>query len=203
MSTQQQHDDQDDLAPTHTTGYKVTELKSVEDYANLDANDESLNRWKASLGLDKAAAATGSGPKITILSLYLESKTLPSGKTLSLDPNDTAQLERYKKEPINIKEGVEYNVGISFNVNHSLITGLRYIQVVKRSGVRVDKYEQMLGSYAPAADGKPYVRPFEADESPSGMLARTGTYHVRSRVIDDDGNIYCDFEWSFKITKEW
>jgi len=54
----------------------------------------------------------------------------------------------------------------------------------------VDKLEQMLGSYAPAPDGKPYTKNFTEEESPSGMLARSGTYNVRSRVVDDDGEIY-------------
>ena len=54
----------------------------------------------------------------------------------------------------------------------------------------VDKLEQMLGSYAPSPDGTPYTKNFTEDESPSGMLARSGTYTVRSRVVDDDGEIY-------------
>ena len=48
--------------------------------------------------------------------------------------------------------------------------------------------EQMLGSYAKADE--PVLKDFPEEESPSGMLARTGTYSVKSRVIDDDGNIY-------------
>lgn len=50
--------------------------------------------------------------------------------------------------------------------------------------------EQMLGAYAPSPDGSPYTKKFPEEESPSGMLARSGTYNVRSRVIDDDGQIY-------------
>lgn len=73
-------------------------------------------------------------------------------------------------------------------MNHSIISGVRYIQVVKRAGVKVDKLEQMLGSYAPQADA--YTKNFDPEESPSGMLARSGTYGVRSRVIDDDGEIF-------------
>jgi hypothetical protein len=46
------------------TGYKVTAVKSVEEYANLDANDESLNRWKASLGIVPGASAPATGPKV-------------------------------------------------------------------------------------------------------------------------------------------
>ena len=54
----------------------------------------------------------------------------------------------------------------------------------------MDKLEQMLGSYAPHPEGEAYTKQFEPDESPSGMIARSGTYNVRSRVIDDDGEIY-------------
>ncbi|KAF8579326.1 E set domain-containing protein [Ramaria rubella] len=196
-------EDHDDLLPSQTTGYKATGLKSVDDYKNLDSNDESLNRWKASLGLAHADGVPATGPKVTVLSLFLTSPTLPQGKTISLNITNSAQLASLKKNPLIIKEGVEYNVGITFKVNHSIITGVRYIQVVKRSGVKVDKLEQMLGSYAPHKDGHPYTKNFDSEESPSGMLARSGTYNVKSRVIDDDGEIYADFEWSFKLAKEW
>ena len=53
----------------------------------------------------------------------------------------------------------------------------------------------MLGSYAPHKDGEPYTKNFDPEESPSGMLARSGTYNVRSRVVDDDGEIYAG-TWS-------
>ena len=56
--------------------------------------------------------------------------------------------------------------------------------------VTVDKLEQMLGSYGPHPKGEAYTKNFDPEESPSGMLARSGTYNVRSRVIDDDGEVY-------------
>jgi hypothetical protein len=55
---------------------------------------------------------------------------------------------------------------------------------------KVDKLEQMLGSYGPSSQGKPYIKDFDPDESPSGMLARSGQYYVKSRVVDDDGEVY-------------
>lgn len=81
------------------------------------------------------------------------------------------------------------------------------MQVVKRAGVRgnpihihfqarclklssVDKMEQMLGSYGPSPSGEPYTKNFDPEESPSGLLARSGSYNVRSRVVDDDGEVY-------------
>ncbi|KAF8351271.1 immunoglobulin E-set [Amanita rubescens] len=179
-------DDHEDLKPTETPGYKPSAAKTVEEYANLDAEDPSLARWKASLGI------------ITVQYLQLMSPTLPPGKTITLDAKSVVET---KKNPIHIKEGVEYNVRIGFKANHSIVTGLRYIQLVKRSGIKVDKLEQMLGSYGPREE--PYTKDFDPAESPSGLLARQGTYGVRSRVLDDDGEIYLDWEWSFKLAKEW
>ncbi|KAI6105704.1 immunoglobulin E-set [Pisolithus sp. B1] len=197
-------DDQDDLKPTFTPGYKPGAAKTAAEYAQLDAEDESLARWKASLGITPGATGGDtSGPKVTVLTLELDSPTLPPGKKLVFDLADSVRLADLKKNPVIIKEGVEYNVRITFKVNHSIISGVRYIQVVKRAGVRVEKLEQMLGSYGPSPDGKPYAKNFDPEESPSGLLARSGSYNVRSRVVDDDGEVYADWDWSFKLAKEW
>ena len=51
------------LVPT-VTGYKPAAGKTVDQYRDLDANDESLARWKASLGLDAAVSGDTSGPKV-------------------------------------------------------------------------------------------------------------------------------------------
>ena len=59
---------------------------------------------------------------------------------------------------------------------------------MKRLSLPVDKMEQMLGSYAPSTNV--LTKDFPEEESPSGMLARTGSYNVKSRVIDDDGNVF-------------
>ncbi|KAH7916316.1 immunoglobulin E-set [Hygrophoropsis aurantiaca] len=200
MST---NEDQEELKPTTTPGYKPTAAKTAEEYAKLDAEDESLARWKASLGITGAAGNDTSGPKVTVLTLELDSPTLPAGKRIVFNLSDTAKLADTKKNPIVIKEGVEYNVRITFKVNHSIISGVRYMQLVKRAGVKVDKMEQMLGSYGPHPKGEPYTKNFDPEESPSGMLARSGSYNVKSRVVDDDGEVYAEWEWAFKLAKEW
>ena len=43
--------EQDELNPTSTAGYKPGEKKTLEELAQLDAQDESLRKWKESLGL--------------------------------------------------------------------------------------------------------------------------------------------------------
>jgi Rho GDP-dissociation inhibitor len=90
----------------------------------LDAEDESLARWKASLGLTGAVNADTNGPKVcffnlhqhnttnhrgnnqvTVLSLELTSPTMPPGKKLVFDLKNQNQA---KKDLFTIKEGVEY-----------------------------------------------------------------------------------------------
>ncbi|BGP16646.1 rho GDP dissociation inhibitor [Rhodosporidiobolus nylandii] len=184
---------EDDLKPTETAGYKVSERKDLDELAKLDAEDESLNKWKASLGLGAGGVgAKASGPSIECLTLSL---IAPSRATpIEFDLTNPAALA------ITIKEGAEYSVELRFKVNN-LCSGLKYIQGVRRAGITVDKLEEMCGSYGPAAD--PVVKRIVTEEAPSGMLARSGSYSVRSRVIDDDKNIYVDFEWSFKLAKDW
>lgn len=56
---------QDDLNPTRrsirltlaTAGYQPGEKKSLQEYAALDAEDESLRRWKESLGITAGGSA--------------------------------------------------------------------------------------------------------------------------------------------------
>ncbi|KAI0796540.1 rho GDP-dissociation inhibitor [Abortiporus biennis] len=192
--------EEDDFAVQNTPGYKITQKKTVDEYAKLDAEDESLARWKASLGIvPGAASAENSGqPQVTVHTLELVSPTLPAGKKLTMNLDDKKPQEK----PFTIKEGIEYNVRITFKVHHGISTGIRYIQVVKRAGITVDKMSVMLGSF----NGNPNVvqtKNFDPEESPSGMLARSGTYHVRSRVVDDDGQVFADWEWSFKLAKDW
>lgn len=190
----------EELQPTQTAGFKVGEKKTLDEYTQLDANDESLNRWKASLGITGDAKALD-GPKLTVHSLALESESAPGGKVqISLD-GSPQELEALRKNPMTIKEGIEYNIAITFSVGATVLSGLKYLHVVKRAGVTVDKMEEMIGSYGPRTE--PYVKRFLTEEAPSGMLVRSGSNVVRSRIIDDDGNVYTDFTWSFKIGKDW
>lgn len=190
--------DEDDLAPSQTAGYNPGVAKTLDEYAQLDAEDESLRKWKESLGI-VAGAASSEKPSLKIHSLSLHSPTLK--QPIIMDLTNPENLVKFKKDPITIKEGIEYSVEISFKVEGGVVSGIKYLQVVKRAGVKLDKLESMIGSYGPSSDL--HVKRFVSEESPSGMLARSGSYLARSRVIDDDGTVWADFEWSFKIGKEW
>jgi len=91
---------------------------------------------------------------------------------------------------------------VRFKVQHQILSGMKYVQVVKRMAVS-QKTQEMIGSYGPNTTDKPeYEKKFEAETAPSGMLAR-GHYKATSKFVDDDDKNHLQFNWSFDITKDW
>lgn len=193
--------DQDDLTATKTEGFKVGEKKTLQEYQELDKEDEAMNRWKASLGLNSGTPIGQPGdPKCVIKSLALVVK---GRNDVVIDLSSPGAVDTLKNKPFNIKEGATFHIRAAFQVNHEVTSGLKYLQVVKRKGIRVSKDEEMLGSYAPNTTDKPlYVKDFAEEEAPSGMLAR-GHYNAISKFLDDDDHSHLQFEWSFDIAKDW
>ncbi|MCJ1275859.1 hypothetical protein MMC21_003663 [Puttea exsequens] len=193
----------DELQASKTEGFKVGEKKTVAEYAKLDQNDESLNRWKASLGISSSPTLhvdPSDQRRCVIKSLALEVAERPD---ITIDLSARGALETLKSKPFGIKEGAQFRMKANFVVQHDVLSGLKYLQVVKRKGIRVSKAEEMIGSFAPNTEEKPvYEKKFESDEAPSGMLAR-GHYEAVSKFQDDDGHEYLKFEWSFDIGKDW
>ncbi|PYH91776.1 E set domain-containing protein [Aspergillus ellipticus CBS 707.79] len=193
---------EEDLVATQTEGFKVGEKKTIEEYQNLDKNDESLNRWKASLGLNTGESIDDPNDprKCIIKSLALE---VAGRDDVVIELSTPASLESLKEKPFKIKEGSTFHIKVVFQVQHEVLSGLKYLQVVKRKGIRVSKDEEMLGSYAPNTTGKPvYEKKFNAEEAPSGMISR-GHYNAVSKFLDDDNHTHLQFEWSFDISKDW
>ncbi|KAI4152217.1 MAG: hypothetical protein LQ340_003044 [Diploschistes diacapsis] len=195
------HDE--DLVATRTEGYKAGEKKSLAEYQQLDQNDESLNRWKASLGLStgKALAVDPTDKRrCVITSLALE---VPGRSDFVIDLTAPGALEGLKSKPFTIKEGAKFRMKANFRVQHEVLSGLKYLQVVKRKGIRVSKDQEMLGSYAPNTEDNPtHEKKFSEDEAPSGMMAR-GHYDAVSKFVDDDDHSHLQFDWSFDIKKDW
>ncbi|CAI7603255.1 unnamed protein product [Penicillium bialowiezense] len=195
-------DHADDLAATKTEGFKVGEKKTLEEYNQLDKDDEAMQRWKASLGLNAGEPIHDpNDPRkciIKSLSLQVEGRA-----DVVIDLSSPGSLEDLKNKPFQIKEGSKFHIKAAFQVHHEVLSGLKYLQVVKRKGIRVSKDEEMLGSYAPNTNVKPlYEKIFNEEEAPSGMIAR-GHYNATSKFVDDDEHTHLLFEWAFDIAKDW
>ncbi|BFZ58837.1 rho GDP dissociation inhibitor [Savitreella phatthalungensis] len=175
--------------------------RSLDEYAKLDAEDASLAKWKASLGItnDAAAIIHDSSRDDKVLIDAIELRT-PGREPIRIDLSTADKVAALRKSPFAIKEGIPYRLAVVFRLQRGVVSGLRYVQVVKRLGVTVDRTEEMMGSYGPAAD--PYTKVFTEEEAPSGLMAR-GKYECRSRFIDDDGHCHLDLDWALTITKSW
>eukprot|EP01137_Pigoraptor_chileana_P006758 Opistho-2@51423 len=178
-----------------TPGYKAPKQVDLDTLKNLDANDESLNKWKQQL-LKGAEGVDNSDPRRVIV----EKLSLVAEGRVDVDLDLTGDLKKLKSTPFIIKEGSEYRIKVTFRVTKDVVAGLKYIHAVKRGPVTVDKASMMVGSYGPSPTSVTYLS--QPEEAPSGMLAR-GKYDVKSKFIDDDKNNHLDWEWSFEIKKDW
>ncbi|KAJ7386209.1 hypothetical protein OS493_010602 [Desmophyllum pertusum] len=112
-----------------------------------------------------------------------------------IDLDLTGDLSTLKNKAITIKEGVSYRIKITFKVNREIVSGLKFLQVTHRKGIRVDKSDLMVGSYGPKSEAHEYRTP--AEEAPKGMIAvaiiqqrasllmmiRTSTLHGNGHLI--------------------
>ena len=112
----------------------------------LDQNDESLNRWKASLGIATGALLPvdpHDQRRCVIQSLALE---VEGRLDIVIDLTKPGSVEALKSRPFVIKENAKFRMKATFKVQHDVLSGLKYLQVVKRKGIRVSKDEEMLVS---------------------------------------------------------
>ena len=186
----------DNEEPEETAGYQKPQEKSLDEIKNLDADDESLVKYKETLLAGRDANSNSDDPRRVIVERMV---FLSEGRDdISLDL--TGDLTKLKNEPIIVKEGAEYRIKIVFRIQHEIVSGLRYHHSVSRKGITTDKQSYMVGSYPPKSEPHEYTSP--TDEAPRGMLAR-GHYKIKSKFIDDDKNVHLQWEWSMDIKKDW
>ncbi|KAL2145379.1 hypothetical protein VTI28DRAFT_7448 [Corynascus sepedonium] len=194
----------DDLLPETTSGYKLSQPKqSLAEYNKMDENDESLQRYKQSLGLGAKDLSDPNDPRVCIIqSLTMES---PGRDPVVIDLSAPGSAENLKNHPFKIKEGATFTMSAQFKVQHEILSGLHYVQVIKRKGIRIPggKTSEMIGSYAPNTEKQPiYTKRFAEETAPSGWAVR-GQYSVSSSFVDDDKKTHLQFDWAFEIDKDW
>ena len=191
----------DDEAPEGTPGYKVGEKKGVDEYLNMDAEDESLRKYKEAL-LGKAGdLGDPSDPRRVIIT---EMRVIINGHDdINYDLSKKGAEQEMHNKPFTLKEKCEYKIQVTFKCQHEIITGLKLCNFVYKAGVRVAKEEEMLGSFPPGKDLHKVIFPRNGwDEAPSGMLGR-GNYKGKHKFVDDDGKTHLEYEYTFAIKKDW
>lgn len=184
------HSDDEEVTP----GYVAPAKKTVEEIAELDKDDEALVKYKQAL-LGDAVGKTGAPLKVTVLKMTFVSE---GRDPIELDL--TGDVSKLKDTSVVIKEGCEYQLKFTFQIEGEIVSGLRFQQNISRKGIPASKLNLMLGSFGPRDEPHEFITP--TDEAPKGALAR-GKYHAKCKFIDDDKTIHLAWEWTFKIQSDW
>ncbi|ELR24764.1 rho guanine dissociation factor isoform 2, putative [Acanthamoeba castellanii str. Neff] len=196
----------DDEGPETTPGYKISKKVDMGTILEMDNEDESLRKYKEAL-LGKAALSGAVAPsddprRVVITRMKVICKERPNGDIL-YDFTERGSEQKLKDQPFTLKEKCEYKIEVAFRVQHEIVAGLKFINLVFRKGVRVAKEEEMLGSFPPQGEAHVVVFPRHGwEEAPSGMLAR-GNYKGKHKFVDDDGQCHLEYEYTFAIKKDW
>jgi Rho GDP-dissociation inhibitor len=196
----------DDEGPEQTPGYKISKKVDMGTILTMDNEDESLRKYKEAL-LGKAALGGAAAPaddprRVVVTRMKVICKDRPGGDIV-YDFVERGSEQKLKDQPFTLKEKCEYKIEVSFKVQHEIVAGLKFINLVFRKGVRVAKEEEMLGSFPPQPEPHVVVFPRHGwEEAPSGMLAR-GAYKGKHKFVDDDGECHLEYEYNFAIKKDW
>lgn len=190
--------DGDDVIVQNTENYKIPAPKALAEIVGADKDDEALEKYKRDLlgDVSTVAIVDDADPRCVIIKKMELVTEEREGLCLDL----TLPKDEIKKVNFSVKEGIQYRIRISFNVQREIVTGLKYVHAVKKMGVRVENETYMVGSYGPKMELYEYMTPF--DDMPTGMLAR-GKYKVISLFTDDDGHEHLKWEWGFELKKDW
>ncbi|KAJ0234046.1 Rho GDP-dissociation inhibitor 1 [Hirschfeldia incana] len=169
---------------------------TIKEHLEKDKDDESLRKWKEQLlgSVDVTNIGETLDPEVKIISLAILSPGRPD-IVLMVPENGNP-----KGTWFTLKEGSKYNLKFTFQVNNNIVSGLRYTNTVWKTGVKVDRGKEMLGTFSPQLEPYNHVMPEET--TPSGMFAR-GSYSARTKFLDDDNKCYLEINYSFDIRKEW
>lgn len=70
----------------------------------------------------------------------------PGRPPVTIDLSNPGSETTLKDKPFKIKEGAKFTMSATFKVQHEILSGLHYVQIVKRKGVRVSKDSEMIVS---------------------------------------------------------
>ncbi|CAD8127660.1 unnamed protein product [Paramecium sonneborni] len=158
--------------------------------------DESLVRYQKSI-LENVDELKDEAPEVEFFLMEIHFPKYPD-RSISLDLQ--FGMKENEKCPMKIKEGEEYYIRLHFKVKNDCVVGLKLYNTIKRHGIKVDSYEEMVGSFAPKKHMQIYD--MESQIAPSGFLSR-GNYKGKLMFVDGDGIVHMQFDYYFEIVKDW
>lgn len=71
----------------------------------------------------------------------------PNRDPVTINLSTPGSEKTLKDKPFQIKEGAKFTMSAEFKVQHEILSGLHYVQVVKRKGIKVSKDSEMIVSW--------------------------------------------------------
>jgi len=68
----------------------------------------------------------------------------PGRDPVTIDLSQPGSEATLKDKPFTIKEGAKFTMVATFKVQHEILSGLHYVQIVKRKGIKVSKDSEMI-----------------------------------------------------------
>lgn len=65
---------------------------------------------------------------------------------VTIDLSTKGSEATLKDKPFKIKEGVKFQMVAKFKVQHDVLSGLQYVQIIRRKGIRLSKDQEMIVS---------------------------------------------------------
>ncbi|GMP52276.1 hypothetical protein CsSME_00018165 [Camellia sinensis var. sinensis] len=150
---------------------------SIKEHLEKDKDDESLRWWKEQLlgSVDVNVVEETLEPDVKILSLTILCPGRPD-LVLEIPANGDP-----KGVWFTLKEDTCYHLRFSIRVSNNIVSGLRYINTVWKTGLKADSSKQMLGTFGPQA--APYIHEMPEETTPSGMFGG-GSYSAKTKKCD-------------------
>ena len=199
----------EDVSSDVASEYKAPPKNTVSELLSAkEGEDEALQRYKASLlGAASGSGATAAGEDARHVVVRQLAILINGRDPLMFDMTDEVLSGGLN---VVLREGCEYRVQLTFCVQHEIVSGLKYQNVVSRLIPIVGKpltvltVDEMLGSYPPdPAKAVTVVFPRrEWEQAPSGMTARAA-YTCKTTLLDDDGFEHLKFSYQLTIKKDW
>eukprot|EP01035_Chromulina_nebulosa_P024535 gene24535-31952_t len=150
---------------TVQTEYILKGSKNVAELLKLDAEDESLRKYKEALLGGAAHGDLGNvdDPRTLVVEefrIVFAPEDLVNGvpqPDIVHFLGSQSGLDKLSSEGITMIEGSKFKFIISFRVQHEIIAGIKFINCVNTRLLGTDKEELMIGSYPPSS--VPHKRP--------------------------------------------
>ena len=145
---------------------------AVDELMEKDAGDESLRKYKLSLLGNLGDKGDVNDPRKVVVQefrIMFESKT-SEDVVYNLDTEEG--VAKMAATPLELKEGCGFKFQLTFRVNHEILTGLSFKNVI-RKGIFNTSEKIVIGSYAPQSDPYVFCMPKDGfNYAPSGMMLR-------------------------------